>query len=278
MKHFIAVFLFLYIGTSAQTHRFIYEVNYKKDSTSNIITKEFYHLDINPENVEYYGRDYFIMDSLMTNNVQMTEQNSKGSLGDIIIHDKNSQNYDNYELLQYDMIHLKSVDKQKWKLSKDKKTLGQYSVQKAETSWGGRHWTAWFAEAIPFPEGPYKFNGLPGIIMELSDSKGNYNFKLIRSENFPETVKSPVPSFFISKAVLILKEKYVKTKMMYYNDPLAFLKNMNITLTSDNYAILKDGTKVTLNNQKEVIAKQQKLIRDYNNPIELDQAINYPSK
>lgn len=275
MKHFIAVFLFLYIGASAQTHRFIYEVNYKKDSTSNIITKEFYHLDINQKDVAYYGRDYFIMDSLMTNNTPMTEENNKLNLSDIEIHDLNSPNYDTYELLQFDIIHLKSVDKQKWKLSNEKKMIGQYNVQKAETNWGGRHWTAWFAEEIPFPEGPYKFHGLPGIIMELSDSKGNYNFKLVKSKNFPETVKHP---FFLKRAVLIPREKYVKTKMMYYNDPLAFLKNMNITLNSDNWAMLKDGTKVTLNNQKEVIAKQQKLIRDYNNPIELDQAINYPSK
>lgn len=275
MKHFIAVFLFLYIGTSAQTHRFIYEVNYKKDSTSNIITKEFYHLDINQKDVAYYGRDYFIMDPLMTNNTPMTEENDKLNLSDIEIHDLNSPNYDTYELLQFDIIHLKSVDKQKWKLSNEKKMIGQYNVQKAETNWGGRHWTAWFAEEIPFPEGPYKFHGLPGIIMELSDSKGNYNFKLVKSKNFPETEKHP---FFLKRAVFIPREKYVKTKMMYYNDPLAFLKNMNITLTPDNWAMLKDGTKVTLNNQKELIAKQQKLIRDYNNPIELDQAINYPSK
>lgn len=213
----------------------------------------------------------------MTNNAPMTEENVKLNLGDVEIHDKNSQNYDTYELLQFDMIHLKSVDKQKWKLSNDKKMIGQYNVQKAETNWGGRHWTAWFAEAIPFSEGPYKFNGLPGIIMELSDSRKDYSFKMIKSENLPETAKTPF-SFFIKKAVFIPGEKYVKTKIMYYNDPLAFLKNMNITLTPDNWAMLKDGTKVNLTNQKEVIATQQKLIRDYNNPINLDEAIQYPSK
>ena len=277
MKILLAIFLFIFSGVFAQTHRFIYEVNYKKDSATNLITKEFYHLDINPDKVEYYQRDYYVMDSLTTKNIPVTQQNT-AQFSNVEIHDRASQNYDRYELLQFNSIHLKSIGKKNWKLSKEKKMLGQYTVQKAETNWGGRHWTAWFAEEIPFPEGPYKFNGLPGIIMELSDAKGNYNFKLIKSETFPETVKSPVPSFFITNAVLISKEKYIKTKMMYYNDPLAFLKNMNITLNADNWAMLKDGTKVTLANQKEVIATQQKLIRDYNNPIELDEAIKYPSK
>lgn len=273
----LVALLFVTISLSAQTHRFIYEVNYKKDSTADLVTKDFYHLDINPNNVEYYGRDYYILDSLMTNHGQMSSENAP-KMSDIQLHRRNSQNYDTYELLQFDMLHLKSVDKQKWRLFKDKKVIGQYKVQKAETNWGGRKWTAWFADEIPFAEGPYKFNGLPGIIMELHDTKGNYNFQMIKSQTFDKTVKSPIPSFMISNAVLISKEKYASTKIMYYDDPLAFLKNSNIILTADNWAMLKDGTKVTIDNQKEVILTQQKLIRQYNNPIELDKAIKYSSK
>ena len=53
-----------------------------------------------------------------------------------------------------------------------------YLVQKATTSYGGRDWEAWFAPQIPINDGPYKFNGLPGLIMKLQDTRRHYVFVL----------------------------------------------------------------------------------------------------
>jgi GLPGLI family protein len=35
----------------------------------------------------------------------------------------------------------------------EKQKIGEYEAQKATTEFGGRQWTAWFTEAIPFPDG-----------------------------------------------------------------------------------------------------------------------------
>ena len=58
------------------------------------------------------------------------------------------------------------------------KQIKNLTLQKATTDWGVRHWIAWFTTSFPFPEGPHKFHGLPGLIIELSDDKNNYHFEL----------------------------------------------------------------------------------------------------
>lgn len=43
---------------------------------------------------------------------------------------------------------------------------------------GGRKWAAWFTPDVPLNFGPYKFQGLPGLIVSVSDAKSHYSFML----------------------------------------------------------------------------------------------------
>lgn len=258
----------------AQNHRFIYEVNFKKDSTENLYAKEFYFLDIGSEEILYYGKDYFVLDSLRKNNLPI-EFKTMPSLTNITIHKNGSSNYDEYELLEYDMVKLSSENKQNWKLLNDKKQIDQYNVQKAETFWGGRKWTAWFTTEIPFQEGPYKFSGLPGMILELKDDQNNYSFKVIRSYKLDIVQNKDMFGIFLKNAAPVSLQKYYKIKLSHYQDPLSFLKNGMMDLKDYEGVFLKDGTKVTRENQKQVIEQQQKMILKYNNPIEVDKAVRY---
>lgn len=54
----------------------------------------------------------------------------------------------------------------------------KHNIQKATTEYGGRKWEAWFTPEIPISEGPYKFHGLPGLILKIKDSKEHYVFVL----------------------------------------------------------------------------------------------------
>ncbi len=63
-----------------------------------------------------------------------------------------------------------------WKILKDTADFSGIRCQKATTRFGGREWTAWFAPDMPFVSGPWKLNGLPGLIMEAYDATRDVQF------------------------------------------------------------------------------------------------------
>ena len=77
--------------------------------------------------------------------------------------------------------YVKTTDKPlfKWQLiqEEDKNILG-YSCKKATTSFAGRNYEAWYNPEIPISDGPYKFSGLPGLIVKLNDTQQQHRFEL----------------------------------------------------------------------------------------------------
>lgn len=73
---------------------------------------------------------------------------------------------DNYYIYEDDL------DAQEWALAEDSaKIILGYECQKATCRFRGREWTAWYAIDIPISDGPWKFMGLPGLIMEVYDKE-----------------------------------------------------------------------------------------------------------
>ena len=70
-----------------------------------------------------------------------------------------------------------------WVFSDEVCTILDYRCQKAVCSFRGRTWTAWFAPEIPIPDGPWKFAGLPGLILKVEDDRGQYAFSCIAIRN-----------------------------------------------------------------------------------------------
>ncbi|SEA01473.1 GLPGLI family protein [Porphyromonadaceae bacterium KH3R12] len=65
---------------------------------------------------------------------------------------------------------------QEWTIGDSTKQILGYDCKKAECEFRGRHWIAWFAVDIPVKDGPWKLNGLPGLILETYDSKMDYHY------------------------------------------------------------------------------------------------------
>ena len=75
----------------------------------------------------------------------------------------------------------------KWELSDEQQTICGYQCQKATCHWRGRDFAAWFTPKIPIKSGPWKFGGLPGLIMKVYDSRRLYLWEAVAVEkgSFP---------------------------------------------------------------------------------------------
>jgi GLPGLI family protein len=66
-----------------------------------------------------------------------------------------------------------------WSIDTEKDTIIKgYHCLHANTFFAGRYYIAWFTPDIPIKDGPYKFGGLPGLIIKITDSKNQHKFEL----------------------------------------------------------------------------------------------------
>jgi GLPGLI family protein len=64
-----------------------------------------------------------------------------------------------------------------WKTTGDTATFGGLHCQKAIGYFKGRNYTVWFCPDLPVHTGPWKLNGLPGVIVDARDAKNEVVFK-----------------------------------------------------------------------------------------------------
>ena len=102
--------------------------------------------------------------------------------------------------------YTESVPKQQWTLKAEQQTIHGYHCQKATCHWRGRDYEAWFTSEIPIQRGPWKFGGLPGLIVKLSDAKKEYNFELVKLER----VKRPIMQWNFSRFKKVKRENMLK--------------------------------------------------------------------
>ena len=83
--------------------------------------------------------------------------------------------YDRAGSLEYG-VYTEPLGEIQWEISDSTKSVLGYDCIKATANYHGRNWTAWFAPDIPLQEGPWKLTGLPGLILEASESTGQHSF------------------------------------------------------------------------------------------------------
>ena len=84
-----------------------------------------------------------------------------------------------------DFEYAEDIPNFNWEIMEDTMRIEGYLAQKAVCEYGGRTWEAWFTEELPFNDGPYKFCGLPGLILNMIDARRDYRF-FFQSIEVPE--------------------------------------------------------------------------------------------
>ena len=110
-----------------------------------------------------------------------------------------------------DFIYEDELKVQQWEIRDSTKTILKYECQMAVCNFRGRQWTAWFAHDIPISDGPWKFGGLPGLIMEVFDKNSQYYFTIIGLQK-------------VENEAIIFSETHVGSKRFEKTNRINFLK------------------------------------------------------
>ncbi|MDR2204995.1 MAG: GLPGLI family protein [Flavobacteriaceae bacterium] len=283
MKNFKKIILILTVfplwGTGglklfSQTHRFFYEMQMKLGDQTEKMNMV---LDIDKDFVKFYDYDFIMYDSISKKNGSLTQTNTISD--QLILRKRNTFENKSFHDNEFDYFVIESEDEMNWKLEPEIKTVEEYRLQKATTNFGGRHWTAWFCNDIPFQEGPYKFRGLPGLIFELNDDKNDFVYSLIKSINLPKTFDTShfLETHYGNQPISVTLKQYHKVKLDYYNDPYTKTKSELKELLENGGSLTIGGEKIIRPEQLDQKRKQmQQWIKEDYNPIESDKAIPYP--
>ena len=74
----------------------------------------------------------------------------------------------------------------KWKITNDTTTLSGVACKKAIVNYEGKSWIAWFAPSLTFQNGPWKLQGLPGLIIDAFDENKNVQYQFAGFEKASE--------------------------------------------------------------------------------------------
>ncbi len=148
--------------------------------------KDFKLLEIGSRHSKYYDYEAYQKDSLMLKDYPDGLPFSKflklpyHPTWEATIKDLRmgiTRTYDKVYIDRY--VYEEPLNPVKWKLETGTATVCGYQCRKATTSFRGRNWTAWYAPDVPIDNGPWKFGGLPGLILKVESDDGEQKFEAV---------------------------------------------------------------------------------------------------
>jgi GLPGLI family protein len=108
-----------------------------------------------------------------------------------------------------------------WQLGEEAATISGYACKNARTFFRGREYEAWYTTEIPISEGPWKFTGLPGLILKISDTRNHFFWECVSLEKS----KGIDEIFFVTKRTLfkITHAQFLERMQRYMDSPGAYV-------------------------------------------------------
>lgn len=253
----------------SQATRFVYQVTMKPNANDKSDVKtELAYLDVTPEKSVFVSEKSVKRDSLMermraTNNFSFNREQMdalRSNINYTIEKDLINQKTSHKQRIGRDVYTYEEDRTLEWKILPETMMIDQYKAQKASTTFAGRVWNAWFTMDIPFQDGPYKFSGLPGLVLKVEDEQGDYSFDLRESKKIEALASTQQRG-----TVIKLKRKdFEKQQDKFQKDPSSFF----------NGAMMGGGRpggnrQPDPNRMREIENRIKEGITKNNNPIEL---------
>lgn len=262
----------------AQSHKydslhgeFTYLVKAKFDKRTDNKYEELFSLQVCDNRAFFASTVSLKGDSVMANS-RTTTNNSDGSItfswkNGVVIPKTDAnftiiQSNENIQYFDYagmSLLTYKESVIKNWKLVDEVKVINTINCKKAEVTFKGRNWIAWYSPEIPFPYGPMKFSGLPGLIIKITDDKGDFDFELVKS----------VPNSQLKgKLISIKKRRY--TEAVETTQPKLKQAKRN---ADANAAGVLASYETTIVKGQEMLREREKAREEnkkYANPLELE--------
>lgn len=151
-----------------------------------------------------------------------------------------------------------------WKIKSDTLSFGALHCQKATAHFKGRDYEAWFCPDLPFKNGPWKLCGLPGLILEASDTKKEVVFKF---DGFEDVSKTDQMVALPDDVIKTSRQDLDRLKEAQMKDPVGFSK------ATHGSGVAKKKSGLDLIDPSRIqsinVVAGPKFSRAINNPIEI---------
>ena len=128
-----------------------------------------------------------------------------------------------------------------WKISNDTATVLGYACRKAGVQYAGRHYTAWFTMDISLNDGPWKFQGLPGLILKVEDDQHLFQWtaiglqelkkaKIVTDKVKYETVSVKQFNEYVNKETNNVMVRFYHDDILYFSYKKSRMVNIPVEL------------------------------------------------
>ena len=175
---------YIFIAQKDVKNRFSRETQYMQLLVNN--NKSIYYSQNKQDGYEALKKDII---SGATNSINIANKSASYGSGlesEIVVN--NMKGFNIFDKLEPDFTYnaIDSFGIPKWKILNDTTRVMGLLCIKATTTFRGRNYTAWYNEAIPLKNGPWKLCGLPGLIMKAFDDQHYFEFECQEITNNPK--------------------------------------------------------------------------------------------
>lgn len=271
MKYIFSALILLLITsfTNAQTYKAIYRLTHKVDTVSQLVRTDDMFLVFDNEKSVYISTKRFVFDST---DLAMGGPNQRLNpmplaTPDRIYYNRTDQMAGTIKPWVGDTLFI--IDKMSniaWTLLDSTKMLADYKLKLAKGSFRGRQYTVWYCPEIPVSAGPWKLNGLPGLIIEAADATQTVKFEFLG-----------LSLYHAGQAMLRVPEKaqFISPKDWANISAAANSSVTNVPVPPSTQSSLPTGTNMTITRtittpaQGSAVGTSGKQARLLNNPLEL---------
>src|ERR1035437_3104906 len=211
-----------------------YKLTYIKDTTkTNDKYTDLEVLLIGKHTSKYFSQQFveyneYIIKPLLKLHKEAVPNAKSGTLGIEIFKDYNSNKLivtDLVTKMMKSFLYKEDFHQITWIILNEKQTISSYPYQKATTIFRGRKYEAWFTTNIPINNGPWKFGGLPGLILQISDTQNNFVFECTGIESL--RIKEPI-KFYNLEYKELKREDYNQLLKRFHKNTIPYFKAIEV--------------------------------------------------